>query len=46
MAVVDHICDRIAVMDGGKIVEIGEREEVINNPQHTYTKALLAAVLS
>jgi len=44
MAVVHHICDRIAVMRAGKIVEMGPREQVIHNPRHEYTKALLASV--
>ncbi|MFI4853368.1 MAG: ABC transporter ATP-binding protein [Phycisphaerales bacterium JB065] len=44
MAVIQHICDRVAVMYKGKIVEEGTREEVIENPQHNYTKALLSAV--
>jgi ABC-type oligopeptide transport system ATPase subunit len=44
MAVIHHICDRIAVMKDGKIVEEGSREDVIGNPQHPYTKRLLLAV--
>ncbi|MCE9619970.1 MAG: ATP-binding cassette domain-containing protein [Planctomycetes bacterium] len=44
MAVIHHICDRIAVMYDGKIVEEGPRDEVIHRPQHPYTKALLSAV--
>jgi len=44
MAVIHHVCDRIAVMFNGKIVEIGERDRIINDPQHEYTKALLSAV--
>ena len=44
MAVIHHICDRIAVMYQGKIVEAGDRDEIIFNPQHPYTKALLSAV--
>jgi len=38
------VADRIAVMYLGKIVEIGRTEDVINNPAHPYTQALLAAV--
>ncbi len=44
LAVARYMCDRIAVMYLGKIVEIGETEEVLQNPQHPYTKALLSAV--
>jgi len=44
IGVVQHIADRIAVMHGGKIVEYGAAEHVLNNPQHDYTKTLLAAV--
>jgi peptide/nickel transport system ATP-binding protein len=39
-----YICDRIAIMYLGKIVEIGPTEEIINNPRHPYTKALITAV--
>ncbi|GAC1535970.1 MAG: ABC transporter ATP-binding protein [Acidimicrobiales bacterium] len=38
------IADRIAVMYLGRIVEIGPAEDIVTNPQHPYTKALLAAV--
>lgn len=44
LAVAKYICDRIAVMQLGKIVESGPSLEVIHNPQHPYTKALRAAV--
>lgn len=44
MAVIHHICDRIAVMYNGKIVEEGTRNEIINAPKHEYTQALLSAV--
>jgi ABC-type oligopeptide transport system ATPase subunit len=44
MAVIHHICDRIAVMYDGKIVEEGDREEIIERPKHPYTQALLSAV--
>jgi ABC-type oligopeptide transport system ATPase subunit len=44
MAVIHHMCDRIAVMFNGKIVEEGDRDAIIHNPQHDYTKALLSAV--
>ena len=38
------ISDRIAVMYLGKIVEIGETEEVVANPRHPYTKALISVI--
>ncbi|MGV0103821.1 nickel import ATP-binding protein NikD [Nostoc sp. DSM 114160] len=37
------LCDRIAVMNGGKIVELGLTKNIFANPQHPYTKTLLAA---
>ena len=39
-----NIADRIAVMYLGRIVEIGEAEDVLGNPQHPYTRALLSVV--
>ncbi len=44
MAVIHHVCDRIAVMKDGKIVEEGTRDEVIGAPRHPYTRRLLLAV--
>lgn len=44
LAVARYMCDRIAVMYLGKIVEVSETEELLANPQHPYTKALLSAV--
>ncbi len=38
--VISMICDRIAVMYAGNIVEIGSKEDVMNDPKHPYTKAL------
>jgi glutathione transport system ATP-binding protein len=44
MAVVERISHRVAVMYLGQVVEIGPRQAVMNDPQHPYTKRLLAAV--
>ena len=44
MAVIHHVCDRIAVMKDGRIVEEGTRDEVIGAPKHPYTRRLLLAV--
>jgi len=43
LSVAKFLCDRIAVMNGGKIVELGDTQTVLNNPQHPYTKKLLAS---
>ncbi len=44
LAVARYMCDRIAVMYLGKIVELAPTEELLNNPMHPYTRALLSAV--
>ncbi len=44
MAVVERISHRVAVMYLGQIVEIGARQDIFENPQHPYTRKLLAAV--
>jgi len=43
MPVVRYLCDRIAVMRRGEIVELGSAEEITSRPQHDYTRTLLAA---
>jgi oligopeptide/dipeptide ABC transporter ATP-binding protein len=44
LSVVRHLCDRVAVMNAGEIVETGPVEQVWRDPQHPYTRRLLAAV--
>ena len=44
LAVVDYMADRIAVMCGGRLVELAHPHELFHNPLHPYTKMLLAAV--
>lgn len=41
LALVSSFCDRVAVMKNGKIVEVGDTKEVINNPKDEYTKLLI-----
>lgn len=43
LRVVRHICDRIAVMYMGKLVEIADRDQLFETPTHPYTRALIAA---
>jgi ABC-type dipeptide/oligopeptide/nickel transport system ATPase subunit len=45
LRVVRQVCQRIAVMYRGKIVEIGPAQEIISNPLHPYTRELLAAAI-
>lgn len=44
LSVVQHISDRIGVMYLGKLVEVGESEQIFNHPSHPYTKALLGSI--
>lgn len=44
LSIIRYICDRIAVMHKGYIVEMGNVEDIYNNPIHPYTKALLKAI--
>lgn len=45
LAVVKKICDRLAIMYLGKVVEYGDADKIFANPRHPYTKALISAVL-
>jgi peptide/nickel transport system ATP-binding protein len=46
LRVVRYLCDRVAVMYLGQIVEVAPREELFTNPRHPYTRVLLAASLT
>ena len=44
LAVVDTLAHRIAVMQHGELVEVGDRDQILNNPQRDYTRKLISAV--
>ena len=44
MSVIRYMCDRVAVMYRGQIVETGATDQVVNQPHHRYTQALLSAI--
>lgn len=46
LSVIEHVCDRVAVMYLGRIVELTTREELFKNPHHPYTHALLGSIPS
>ena len=46
MGVASYISDKIAVMKDGELIEFGNKEQIINNPQKEYTKSLLNAVIN
>ena len=46
MGVASYISDKIAVMKNGELIEFGDKEQIINNPQKEYTKSLLNAVIN
>jgi oligopeptide/dipeptide ABC transporter ATP-binding protein len=45
LATVEYLCDRIAVMYLGQLVEVASRDAIFTDPQHPYTQALLSAAL-
>ena len=46
MGVAAYISDKIAVMKSGEIIEFGDKEQIIKNPQNEYTKSLLNAIIN
>jgi peptide/nickel transport system ATP-binding protein len=45
LGAVEQVADRVAVMEDGRIVEIGDRDDVFDRPRHAYTRALLDAAM-
>jgi len=46
ITVLGQLCDRCAVMYGGKIVEVDRMDEILNNPKHPYTRMLISSIVS
>ncbi len=46
ITVLGQLCDRCAVMYGGKIVEVDDMDEILNNPKHPYTRMLISSIVS
>ena len=44
LSVVEHLCDRVAIMYLGQLMEIGTVDQIYDNPRHPYTQALLSAI--
>lgn len=44
LSVVRHVCDRVAVMQAGEVVEVGPTERLFAEPEHAYTRSLVAAI--
>jgi peptide/nickel transport system ATP-binding protein len=44
LGVIQHLCDRVLVMQDGRVVEQGPVQDIFTDPQHPYTRRLLAAM--
>jgi peptide/nickel transport system ATP-binding protein len=44
LGIIRHMCDRVGIMYGGRLVEEGTREDIFENPQHIYAKRLISAI--